>query len=118
MTNQLTTNCKILLVEDEKIALMVNSKLISALGHTHDTAENGTDAVAMSQNGYDIIFMDIGLPDFNGIEATKKIRAFEASNNMKKAKIIALTAFNLSEVGDECFAAGMDDIANKPRTFT
>jgi len=115
MTNQVNTNVKILLVEDQKVPMMIHSKILTDLGYALDKAENGTDAVNMSKNGYDIIFMDIGLPDFSGIEATKQIREYEKTTH-HQTKIIALTAYSLAEIGEQCFAVGVDDIANKPIT--
>ena len=106
---------KILLVEDELLPMTVHQKLLTSLGYLPDQAVNATDAVNMSKNGYDLIFMDIGLPDFIGIEATRQIREYELTQyHQKRVKIIALTGFSLDEVGHLCVAAGMDDIANKP----
>lgn len=115
MTNQVNTNVKVLLVEDEKIPMIVSSRILIDLGYTLDKAENGTDAVNMGKNGYDIILMDIGLPDFSGIEATKQIREYEKTTN-HYTKIMALTAYSLAEIGEQCILAGMDEVANKPIT--
>lgn len=104
---------KILLVEDEPIARMVNSKLLADLGYTPDIAETGEDAVTMSSEGYDLILMDIGLPGIDGLEATRQIRRHEASQQ-QQAVIIALSAYSIESYYDKCIDAGMDDMANKP----
>lgn len=104
---------KILLVEDEPIARMVNTQLLKDLGYMPDIAVTGEEAVEMSNKDYDIIFMDIGLPGINGLEATKKIREIEAAQG-KRATIIALTAYSINEYRDKCIEAGLDNIANKP----
>jgi CheY-like chemotaxis protein len=104
---------KILLVEDNPIAAMVNSKLLEELGYKPDTAVNGTEAINMADNHYDLIFMDIGLPDINGIAASAEIRRRE-QEGQKHARIVALTAYKSEEVRDNCLKSGMNDVATKP----
>jgi CheY-like chemotaxis protein len=105
---------KILLVEDEPIAMLVHRNMLENMGYKPDAAENGKEALALSANDYDLILMDIGLPDMDGIEVTSKIRHREKKENKRRSHIIALTAYLLEEVRDKCFAVGMDDIASKP----
>lgn len=107
---------KVLLVEDEVIARMVNTRLLQELGYTPDIAETGEEAVLMSQSGYDVILMDIGLPGIDGLEATRQIRAFEATLN-RQARMVALTAYAIESYHDKCIEAGLDGIANKPITI-
>jgi CheY-like chemotaxis protein len=103
---------KILLVEDNKIVRMVNKALIEKIsGDSIDITENGMSAILQTtKKNYDLIFMDIGLPDINGCEVTKKIRCLEKS----KSTIIGLTAFDLHDVKEECLNSGMDMVINKP----
>lgn len=105
---------KILLVEDEPIARMVNSGFLKELGYEPDEAITGNQAVKMAKNNYDLIFMDIGLPDINGMEAADKIR----KNNLIKKRpcIIGLTGFKHEEIYEKCLSVGMDDVLNKPIT--
>lgn len=112
----MTKPLKILIVEDEPIAVLVNRKLLEKLGYTPDVATNGAQAIEMAANSYDIIFMDIGLPDMDGITVASEIRHRE-SKNQKSACIIALTGYFLKEVRDKCLKAGMNDIAAKPITI-
>lgn len=107
---------KVLLVEDEVIARMVNTRLLQQLGYAPDVAETGEAAVLMSQSGYDVILMDIGLPGIDGLEATRQIRAFEATLG-RRARMVALTAYPIEEYRNKCVEAGLDGIANKPITI-
>jgi CheY-like chemotaxis protein len=105
---------KILLVEDEPIAMLVHRCMLEDMEYKPDVAENGKEALALATNDYDLILMDIGLPDMDGIKVTAEIRHLEKKENKKRSCIIALTAYSLEEVRDKCFAVGMDDIASKP----
>ena len=81
----------VLIVEDAKIAALTLKKFLMQLHCTSDIADTGTKAVSMAKdNTYDLIFMDIGLPDFDGIEVTKRIRAL---SDIKKSQvpIVAVT---------------------------
>lgn len=103
---------KVLLVEDEKIALMVHKRMVEQLGYQLDVAEDGQKALALVSNGYDVILMDIGLPDMTGMEVTAKIRQREGGTH--KAYIVGVTAYMLEEVEEQCLAAGMDGVIAKP----
>ena len=106
---------KILLVEDNLMVMKVNKMLLNDLGYEPDTAETGNQAVEMAANNYDLIFMDIGLPDIDGIQATAKIRQAEKATKKKKlTPIIELTAYSREEVLEKCLAVGMNDVLNKP----
>jgi CheY-like chemotaxis protein len=89
--------------------------MLEAMGYKPDIANNGTQAIEMAANNYDLIFMDIGLPDINGFAATVEIRRRE-SGNQKRAFIIGLTGYLLEEVQAKCLEAGMDNVAAKPIT--
>ena len=103
---------KILLVEDERLARIVNKMLLEELGYRLDIAENGQQAFDMSQStDYSLIFMDIGLPDISGIEVTLRIRRCEKA---RRTPIVALTAFMQADLEEKCLAAGMDQVLTKP----
>ncbi len=106
---------KILLVEDEPIVMMVNQMFLKEIGYEPDVAETGKKALSLASNHYDFIFTDIGLPDIDGISVAAAIRESEKKNNVAKpAKIIALTAYKISDVLEKCLAVGIDDVLNKP----
>lgn len=106
---------KVLLVEDTKIAQMVAVKLLQSFPFQVDLAESGTQALELvSKNHYDLIFMDIGLPESNdfGLIATQTIRTSE--NSSSKAIIIALTAHNDEKLANQCIGCGMNYFLTKP----
>lgn len=107
---------KILLVEDNIIAVKVNKAMLEQIGCIVDVAEDGRKALAMGQEEYDLIFMDLGLPYLSGVEVTVQLRQLEKTTNSKKIPIVGLTAYDLKEVENECLSAGMDAVISKPAT--
>lgn len=107
------TNCiSVLLVEDEKIVQFTLTAMLKKFGCKVDLAATGKEALSKSTiNYYDIIFMDIGLPDMRGSEVTTAIRRKETC---KRTPIIAVTGYPKTEIEDECITAGIDAIYNKP----
>lgn len=106
---------KVLLVEDTKIAQMVAVKLLQSFSFQVDLAESGTQALELvGKNHYDLIFMDIGLPEGNnfGLVATQTIRTSE--NSSSKAIIIALTAHDDEKLANQCIEYGMNYFLTKP----
>jgi signal transduction histidine kinase len=106
---------RILLAEDNKINQMVGVKQLQKLGCHVDIANNGLEAVeAWKRNKYRVILMDCHMPEMDGYEATRKIREWEAEQNLPRARIIAMTASVRNEDRDLCLEAGMDDFISKP----
>ncbi len=116
MNNTEVKQLKILLVEDEPIARVVLHKMLTGLGYSIDVASDGKQALALSKAEYDVIFMDIGLPDMSGTDVAAEIRCAERKEEKKSAYIVALTAYIPEEIQDKCNAAGMDKLATKPIT--
>lgn len=105
---------KILLVEDHPIARFAAKHQLEELNCEVDVAENGENAIKLiKQNRYDLIFMDIGLPDKSGIEVTSEVRDWEKNNNCH-TPIVALTAHIDSENEKECLNVGMEQVLTKP----
>ncbi|MCK4464597.1 MAG: response regulator [Bacteroidales bacterium] len=101
---------KILVAEDNLINQQVAKTIFKNLGFEIDMAENGNDAIAkINDNNYDVIFMDIMMPELDGMEATKKLR--KQNHNLP---IIALTADINKEVQDKMKEVGMNDFIAKP----
>lgn len=103
---------QILLVEDNRIVQVATKAILEELGCTVDIAETSEQAVAKAINDYQIIFMDIGLSDRDGLTTTIKIREQEGGH--RHATIIALTAHVTEKDKKYCEQAGMDDFLKKP----
>ncbi|MDR0969322.1 MAG: response regulator [Lentimicrobiaceae bacterium] len=107
-------NIHILLFEDNELNQKFAIAVINRLGHTVDLAENGLIGVEKYKKGsYDLILMDIQMPEMNGIEAAKAIREIENKEG-KHTPIIAVTAFALDQDRRNCYEVGMDDFLTKP----
>ena len=109
---------KIMLVDDDEISRKVLDKMLAKIGFCPVIAENGVQAVYLASiDSYDIILMDIRMPEMDGYQATREIRSIDEANG-KRSIIIAQTANAL--IGDEgiCLDAGMDDYISKPVQFT
>ena len=104
---------RILLAEDNAINALLTRTLLEAEGHTVETVEDGLLACeAMKSSKYDLIFMDMRMPNMDGLEATRKIRAMD--NVSKGLPIIALTANAFDDDRNACFDSGMNDFMTKP----
>jgi CheY-like chemotaxis protein/HPt (histidine-containing phosphotransfer) domain-containing protein len=104
---------RLLLAEDNKINQKFALALLARAGYAADVAENGLQAVdAVRRHDYDAVLMDIQMPELDGIQATKQIRAMPGSKG--KIPIIALTAHAMAGAREEYLAAGMDDYVSKP----
>lgn len=101
----------ILIAEDNLINQKLAMRVLNKLGYLPEIANNGKEAVDMMQNRpYDIILMDMLMPEMDGVEATQVIRA----SAIRQPKIIAMTANALPEDRETCLKAGMDDYISKP----
>ena len=106
---------KVLLAEDNVVNQKVISRMLTKQGCHVDVAENGLDAVNMSDNQeYDLIFMDLRMPEKDGIEAVMDIRRREVQQNLGRTPIVAMTANAMGGDRDACIDAGMDDYVSKP----
>jgi signal transduction histidine kinase/DNA-binding response OmpR family regulator len=108
----------ILVAEDNEINALLARALLVRLGHQPTIAVNGAAAIesylaAMSAGApYDLVLMDVHMPDVDGLEATRQIRAAEAGKH--RTPIVALTANAYGEDREACLASGMDDFLVKP----
>lgn len=103
----------ILLAEDNQINAVLATALIKRAGHQVDVAVNGTRAIdAVREGAYDLIFMDMHMPEMDGIEAAQRIRKLSAP--LCDIPIVALTANAMASDRQKCIAAGMDDFLPKP----
>jgi PAS domain S-box len=103
----------ILLAEDDSINQKVISKMLEEKGHNVDIANNGNEALHLyQQKPFDLILMDIRMPEMNGLEATQKIRELESEGT--HIPIIALTAYALKGDSERFLNQGMDGYISKP----
>jgi signal transduction histidine kinase/CheY-like chemotaxis protein len=101
----------ILVADDNAVNQKLTQQILNKMGYKPDVAVNGHDAVnAAANKPYQIIFMDVQMPEMDGIEATQFIR----QNMEQQPIIIAMTANALSEDREACLKAGMDDYLSKP----
>lgn len=111
----MVSSVRVLVVEDVEIAQKIAKLILSGLDCYVDIAKNGQKALELfSKNEYDLVFMDLGLPDFDGVEVTKRMRQQEA--NSRHVPIIALTANYDESYKPICLEAGMDEFMLKPLT--
>jgi signal transduction histidine kinase/CheY-like chemotaxis protein/HPt (histidine-containing phosphotransfer) domain-containing protein len=105
---------RILLAEDNRVNQAVASRLLAKLGHTPVIANNGREAIdLLQQESFDLVLMDIQMPEMDGILATKSIREREKSTH-GHIPIIAMTAHAMKGDRARCIAAGMDGYVTKP----
>jgi PAS domain S-box-containing protein len=104
---------RILLAEDNKINQRLAAAILEKAGYGCDIVNSGREAVeAVRRSVYDVILMDVQMPDMDGVEATKLIRALEPPKNC--VRVIAMTAHAMSGVRDMYLASGMNDYISKP----
>ncbi|MEO6165540.1 MAG: PAS domain S-box protein, partial [Candidatus Binatia bacterium] len=105
---------RILVADDNHINQKVAVSLLENLGHRADVVANGHEAIeAYRLVPYDMILMDVQMPEMDGLETSRKIRALEKTKN-RHTPIIAMTAHARKEDQEKCLAAGMDDYVSKP----
>jgi PAS domain S-box-containing protein len=110
----------ILVAEDNEINALLARALLTRLGHRPTMATSGAQALAAWRCAqaagapYDLILMDVHMPEMDGLEATCRIRAAEAASGGGRIPIVALTANAFSDDREACLAAGMDAFLTKP----
>ncbi|HVZ64110.1 MAG TPA: response regulator [Opitutaceae bacterium] len=106
---------RILAVDDNPVNLKVISMTLAALGYTPAVADGGARALErLRAEPFDLVLMDVQMPEIDGHEATRRLRAGEAGPLNRHARVLALTAGVTAEEREACRAAGMDDFAAKP----
>lgn len=115
MKNLILSPKKILLIEDEPVVIMVHSMMLQRLGYAFDKAETGTQALTLSEQSYDLILLDIGLPDMSGFDVAANVRA--RHDGTENTRIVTITGFRLDEVREQCLALDTNQATNKPITM-
>jgi signal transduction histidine kinase/CheY-like chemotaxis protein len=104
-----------LVVDDDLINRVIARKHLENLGCQVDEAVDGQDCLTQyQQNQYDLILMDLQMPEVDGFQASQQIRQLEQSSGLKRVVIVALTASVVGEVWERCQSAGMDGYVGKP----
>jgi signal transduction histidine kinase/CheY-like chemotaxis protein len=112
----LSTSLSILLAEDNLVNQRVAMTMLSKMGHRITLATNGLEALEhWRQSDFDLILMDVQMPEMTGLEATTQIRREEVIG--AHVTIVAMTASAMSEDRDRCLAAGMDHFISKPVSY-
>jgi CheY-like chemotaxis protein/HPt (histidine-containing phosphotransfer) domain-containing protein len=110
---------RILVAEDNPTNQLVALGILRQLGLSADAVANGIDAVrAVEAIPYDVVLMDVQMPEMDGLEATRAIRHLGSQGARPPVTIIAVTAHALRGDAESCFAAGMDDYVAKPLSPT
>ena len=106
---------RVLLAEDNAVNRMLAIGLLKKRGAEITVAENGREAVeAWRPGAFDVVLMDMQMPEMDGMDAMREIRARESSGDLPRTPIIALTARAMAGDREECMAAGADDYVSKP----
>jgi CheY-like chemotaxis protein len=105
----------ILLAEDNAVNQRLAASLLERRGHKVTIAANGREALsALTAQPFDVVLMDVQMPEMGGFEATAAIRALEQARKARRLPIIAMTAHAMKGDRERCLAAGMDNFVNKP----
>jgi signal transduction histidine kinase/ActR/RegA family two-component response regulator len=111
----LATHMQVLLAEDNLVNQKVAAAMLVRLGYRVDVVETGLQAIdAVCAGDYDVVLMDIQMPELDGLEATKRIRSMP---KLKQPIVIALTANAMQADRESCLSAGMNDFLPKPITL-
>ena len=112
-SRQAMSSLRILLAEDNSLNQKVALRLLERLGYSADVVANGLEALAaLERQPYDVVLMDVQMPELDGLDASRRICARWPSN--RRPHIVAMTANALPEDREACFAAGMNDYVAKP----
>lgn len=104
---------RLLAAEDNPVNQKVLLYILERLGYQAEIVENGVEVLqALEERAYDVVLMDIQMPEMDGLEATRQIRALQPG--YPALRIIAMTAYAFQEDAEKCIEAGMDDYISKP----
>ncbi len=104
---------RLLVVDDNLVNQKVAVKMLEKLGYRVDVAGNGNEGLAaLSRHAYTLVFMDCQMPELDGFETTRMIRAHEQPGT--HLPIIAMTANAMEGDREHCLSSGMDDFVSKP----
>lgn len=106
---------RILVVDDNRINLLMTRRMLESVGHTAMVAEDGAQALdVLARESFDIVLMDISMPVMDGVECTRLLRAGKAGEGNKAVPILAITAHAMNGDRELFIAEGMDNYLAKP----
>ena len=107
---------RVLVAEDNAVNQILIEAILKRMGHFCDVVSNGIEAVRQAQAAhYDVVLMDMQMPEMDGLAATREIRRIETTQpGAGHLPIVAMTANAMAEDRAACFAAGMNDYVSKP----
>jgi PAS domain S-box-containing protein len=106
---------RILLVDDNLTNQQVALGILGKFGLNADTADNGADALKiLKTSSYDLVLMDVQMPEMDGYEATRRIRSSQSDVINHEVPVIAMTALAFNDDRERCLSAGMNDFVSKP----
>jgi len=104
----------VLVAEDNAVNQLVMTRLLQKRGHQVTIVSDGRQAIdAVAANAFDVVFMDVQMPELDGLQATREIRRREAGTH-QRIPIVALTAHAMQSDMERCLEAGMDQYLSKP----
>ncbi len=110
-----TKSLRILIAEDNAVNTRLLTAILKRFGYEAEQVTNGQAALdALSARDYDLVLMDVQMPELDGMEATRRQRAREKQSGQAPVFIVALTANALAGAREECLAAGMNEYLSKP----
>lgn len=118
LPNKAGAPLRILVAEDNPVNVKVATTYLTRRGHKTVVAVTGREALtALARESFDLVFMDVEMPELNGLEATKRLRAGQAGPLNRHVPVYAMTAHVLSGAKDRCLDAGMNGYLAKPLDF-
>jgi len=106
---------RVLLAEDNVVNRKVARSFLERRGHQVSEAHTGAEALRLLESGaFDVVLMDVQMPEMDGLEATRRLRARERDQGAARMPVIALTAFAMAGDRERCLDAGVDDYLTKP----
>jgi CheY-like chemotaxis protein len=113
LTEARKRNLRVLLADDNRVNRMVGLRLLEKMGIATDAVSDGKEVLeALAHTRYDLILMDVQMPDMDGLQTTSEIRRRRWERS--EVPIVALTAHAMKGDRERCIAAGMDDYLSKP----
>ena len=111
----MSVRLNILVVEDDGMSALATTEMLKQLGHKARTATDGRQALdRLKQEGFDLVLMDIQLPEMDGVEVTRAIRKGEAGEKQASIPIVAMTAYAMAGDRERFLQSGMDGYLGKP----